>query len=251
MPKQNEQLRKVQELLKISKENINNNKQEFYHAISDTPTQLNSSYIAWKRLLQIKHTIKLIEATMTITTLTRNCTPLSISISNKELNLTNILTIFDKKKENIVDVDKKLKIIIMANRVEKVKKSLYKALDYYWDAPLDCSLITMLLDSCCKSMKKLDSWKRERLLIFCKKNMIYLALKMKKDVQKNFLILANLARKYLVIPSTSTSSKCLFLSVSNLMTAKRTSINTGLFERILFLKQNIGILDTIFESQLK
>ncbi|CAG8678263.1 14298_t:CDS:2, partial [Cetraspora pellucida] len=37
--KQNEQLRKAQELLKISKKNIDNNEQEFYYAISNTPTQ--------------------------------------------------------------------------------------------------------------------------------------------------------------------------------------------------------------------
>ncbi|CAG8678248.1 14297_t:CDS:2 [Cetraspora pellucida] len=50
-----------------------------------------------------------------ITTLTRNCTPLSISISNEELDLTNMLTIFDEKEENIVDVDEELEIIIMTN----------------------------------------------------------------------------------------------------------------------------------------
>ncbi|CAG8772630.1 2846_t:CDS:1 [Dentiscutata erythropus] len=97
-----------------------------------------------------------------------------MSISNEELYLTNMSTIFDE--ENIVDEDEELEIIITANRgkfklsqpqntdnlVEKVKESLYKALDYYWDAPLDCSLIAMLLDLCCKSMKKLDSWERDK-----------------------------------------------------------------------------------------
>ncbi|CAG8849744.1 21897_t:CDS:1, partial [Racocetra persica] len=41
-------------------------------------------------------------------------------------------------------------------------ESLYKALDHYWDAPLDCSLIAMLLDPRCKSIKKLDSWERDK-----------------------------------------------------------------------------------------
>ncbi|CAG8821989.1 7663_t:CDS:1, partial [Dentiscutata erythropus] len=50
----------------------------------------------------------------------------------------------------------------MDNLVEKVNESLYKALDHYWNAPLDCSLIAMLLDPCCKSMKKLDSWERDK-----------------------------------------------------------------------------------------
>ncbi|CAG8539954.1 37605_t:CDS:2 [Gigaspora margarita] len=46
MPKQNKQLQKAQELVKIPKENIDNNEQEFFHAISDTPTHWNSLYIA-------------------------------------------------------------------------------------------------------------------------------------------------------------------------------------------------------------
>ncbi|CAG8761461.1 8791_t:CDS:2, partial [Cetraspora pellucida] len=65
---------------------------------------------------------------------------------NKELDLTNMLTIFDEKEEeNIVDVNEELEIIITANEdkfklsqpqntdnlVEKIKESLYKALDYY------------------------------------------------------------------------------------------------------------------------
>ncbi|CAG8575534.1 12579_t:CDS:2 [Cetraspora pellucida] len=51
-------------LLKISKEQIDDNEQKFFHMISDTPMHWNSSYIAWKRLLQIKCAIKLMEVTM-------------------------------------------------------------------------------------------------------------------------------------------------------------------------------------------
>ncbi|CAG8832712.1 4137_t:CDS:2, partial [Gigaspora margarita] len=35
-------------------------------------------------------------------------------------------------------------------------------LNYYWDAPLDHSLIAMLLDSRCKFMTKLDNWERDK-----------------------------------------------------------------------------------------
>ncbi|CAG8753110.1 23074_t:CDS:2, partial [Gigaspora rosea] len=53
----------------------------------------------------------------TIITLTRNCMPLSTSIGNEELDLTNMSTIFDEEEEeNIVDVDEELEIIITANR---------------------------------------------------------------------------------------------------------------------------------------
>ncbi|CAG8828165.1 1150_t:CDS:2, partial [Gigaspora margarita] len=46
--------------------------------------------------------------------------------------------------------------------VEKVKESLHIALNHYWDTPLDCSLIAMLLDLHCKSMRKLDSWEHDK-----------------------------------------------------------------------------------------
>ncbi|CAG8839212.1 28333_t:CDS:1, partial [Gigaspora margarita] len=96
-----------------------------------------------------------------ITTLTRNCEPLSMNISNEELDLINMLTIFEEEEEeNIVDLDDDLEIITMADGskfkfsqsqnmdclVEKVKESLYKALSHYWNAPFNCSLIAMLLD---------------------------------------------------------------------------------------------------------
>ncbi|CAG8539937.1 37604_t:CDS:2 [Gigaspora margarita] len=42
--------------------------------------------------------------------------PLSTSISNKELDLTNMSTIFDEEEEeDIIDVDEELEIIITAN----------------------------------------------------------------------------------------------------------------------------------------
>ncbi|CAG8830862.1 23595_t:CDS:1, partial [Gigaspora rosea] len=51
-----------------------------------------------------------------IITLTRNCEPLSMSISDGELDLMNMLTIFEEEEEeNIVDLDDDLKIITTAN----------------------------------------------------------------------------------------------------------------------------------------
>ncbi|CAG8541975.1 8817_t:CDS:2, partial [Ambispora leptoticha] len=218
----------------IHKKQIDDNEQKFLRAISDTPTRWNSSYIAWKRLLQIKRAIKLMEVTMNadtnynirkdaihlkslmiteeewrvleeltvllapfakitellggsnystlsfmwpaITTLTRNCEPISANI-DEEIDLISILTIFDEEEEeDIVDLDEELEIITTADGnkiklsqpqdtddlVEKVKENLHKALCYYWDAPLNSSLIAMLLDPRCKSMNKLDSWERDK-----------------------------------------------------------------------------------------
>lgn len=375
-PKQNKQLQKAQELLKISKKKIDDNELEFLCAISDTPTRWNSSYIAWKRLLQIKRAIKLMEATMSensdynirkdairlkslmiteeewkvleeltmllapfaeitellggstystvsfmwpaITTLTRTCEPMWMSINDVEIDFMNMSTIFEEEEEDIIDFDEELEIITTSNGnkfklsqpqnteslVEKVKASLHKALNHYWDAPLDSSLIAMLLDPHCKSMKKLDSWERDKAIsllqeeynllsngnetinnlpnedqnenhmklfsimfgsdeISIPNNEVNEYLKINQvqttmnplnwweDMQERFPILSKLARKYLAMPATSTPSERLFSSAGNLMTAKRTSINTNLFERILFLKKNISILGTLFESQLK
>ncbi|CAG8490237.1 22544_t:CDS:2 [Gigaspora rosea] len=64
-------------------------------------------------------------------------------------------TIFDEEEEdNIVDLDEESD--------KKIKRNLHKALNHYWDAPLDHSLIAMLLDPRCKSMTKLDNWERDK-----------------------------------------------------------------------------------------
>jgi hypothetical protein len=59
-------------------------------------------------------------------------------------------------------------------------------------------------------------------------------------VNKNRLpTLANLARKYLGIPATSTPSERLFSHASLVMTNKRTQLSHNTFEKILFLKRNV------------
>ncbi|EXX53697.1 hypothetical protein RirG_241570 [Rhizophagus irregularis DAOM 197198w] len=56
---------------------------------------------------------------------------------------------------------------------------------------------------------------------------------------QNFPKLAKLARKYLAIPATSVSSERLFSDAGNLISAKRTSLDTKLAGQMLFLKRNI------------
>ena len=58
-----------------------------------------------------------------------------------------------------------------------------------------------------------------------------------------------MARKYLTIPATSTSSERLFSDAGNIMTSKRTSLNPMLFERILFLKRNLEFLGGMFKKE--
>lgn len=57
----------------------------------------------------------------------------------------------------------------------------------------------------------------------------------KKD---KYPILAKMARIYLAIPATSTSSERLFSDAGNLLSAKRSKMNSELFQRIMFLKRN-------------
>lgn len=61
-----------------------------------------------------------------------------------------------------------------------------------------------------------------------------------------FPVLSNLAQKYLSIPATSTASERLFSDSGNIMNSKRTQLNEILFERILFLKRNMNVVNQIF-----
>ncbi|CAG8778557.1 41577_t:CDS:1, partial [Gigaspora margarita] len=118
---------------------------------------------------------------------------MSMSVKTKELDLTNMSTIFEEDEEDIVDVDKELETIITANGgkfklsqlqntdslIEKVKESLHIALNHYWSAPLDCSLIAILLDPCCKSMRKLDSWECDKAVDLLRQKYNLLSTEMK------------------------------------------------------------------------
>ncbi|CAG8804523.1 43869_t:CDS:2, partial [Gigaspora margarita] len=239
--------------------------------------------------------------TCTITILTKSCNLSVASASIKEIDLMDASDVFDNIEEDIVNLDEEFATITIANSnviklnqpqntdglVNKIKKNLYAALKYYWNAPIDRSLVATLLDPHCKSMKQLDSWKcnkaisllqenyellniknettnspneeqnKDQLNLFLImfgsdnvsiKNEVERYLKIDQDNQEEFPILASLAREYLAIPATSTPSERLFSSAGNLMTVKRTFLKPNLFERILFLQRNIKVLGTIFES---
>lgn len=64
----------------------------------------------------------------------------------------------------------------------------------------------------------------------------------KKD---KYPILAKMARIHLAIPATSTSSERLFSDAGNLLSAKRTRINSDLFKSIMFLKRNASKVSSI------
>jgi len=64
----------------------------------------------------------------------------------------------------------------------------------------------------------------------------------KKD---KYPILAKMARIHLAIPATSTPSERLFSDAGNLLSAKRTKINSELFKSIMFLKRNASKVSSI------
>jgi len=56
--------------------------------------------------------------------------------------------------------------------------------------------------------------------------------------KNKYPVLAKMARIFLAIPATSTSSERLFSDAGNLMTSKRSRIDSELFKRMMFLKRN-------------
>ncbi|CAG8743551.1 31365_t:CDS:2, partial [Racocetra persica] len=118
-----------------------NDEKSYRHTISDVTTCWNSSYIAWKRLLQIKHAIKLMEVTMNadsdsnvrkdanrlksmmitedewivLKELTMLLAPFAeitelqgvVSTNAEEIDLMDTSDVFDDiEEENIIDLDK-------------------------------------------------------------------------------------------------------------------------------------------------
>lgn len=63
--------------------------------------------------------------------------------------------------------------------------------------------------------------------------------------KNKYPILAKMARIYLAIPATSTSSERLFSDAGNLLSSKRTKMNLELFQHIMFLKKNATKIDSI------
>ncbi|EXX69102.1 hypothetical protein RirG_099030 [Rhizophagus irregularis DAOM 197198w] len=59
-----------------------------------------------------------------------------------------------------------------------------------------------------------------------------------EDNESQFLILAQLARKYLCIQATLGASERVFSDAGLIMSSKRTSMKEDLFEALIFLKRN-------------
>ena len=66
--------------------------------------------------------------------------------------------------------------------------------------------------------------------------------------KSKYPILTKIARIYLAAPATSTPSERLFSDAGNLLSEKRTRMDSELFKRIMFLKRNASKVDSIYDS---
>ncbi|CAG8762224.1 20691_t:CDS:2, partial [Gigaspora margarita] len=141
---------------------------------------INSNY----KLKEIILVVKYIPYPHDAITNKTDCNLSVASASIEEIDLMDASDVFDDIEEDIVDLDEEFATITIANGnviklnqpqntdglVNKIKKNLYAALKYYWDALIDRSLVATLLDPRCKSMKQLDGWERNKAISLLQEN---------------------------------------------------------------------------------
>ena len=110
-------------------------------------------------------------------------------------------------------------------------------------------------ESSIRSHKEYRQWRQKKVkkvipnVVICDEVTNYLSLPLALETEnpldwwrmhsQNFPKLAKFARKYLAIPATSVSSERLFSDAGNLISTKRTNLDTKLAGQMLFLKRNI------------
>ncbi|CAG8786763.1 10303_t:CDS:2, partial [Gigaspora margarita] len=141
---------------------------------------INSNY----KLKEIILAVKYVPYPHDAITIKTDCNLSVASASIEEIDLMDASDVFNDIEEDIVDLDEEFATITIANGnviklnqpqntdglVNKIKKNLYAVLKYYWDALIDRSLVTTLLDPRCKSIKQLDGWERNKAISLLQEN---------------------------------------------------------------------------------
>jgi hypothetical protein len=73
----------------------------------------------------------------------------------------------------------------------------------------------------------------------------------KRNHQLEYPYLARLARVYLAEPETSAPSGRMWSRASRILTLKRANLKLKVAQRIMFIKENLGILHTFYVSLAK
>ncbi|CAG8706944.1 5843_t:CDS:2 [Rhizophagus irregularis] len=139
--------------------------------------------------------------------------------------------------------------------LEKIKQNIYNALIYYWDIPNDLGLMAALLDPRYKNLDFLDDDEKQRIVQKLRSelggvktstseplNNPSTPLNAESSMRSHKEYRQRIAQKYLAVPATSVSSERLFSDAGNLINTKRTSLDTNLAAKMLFLKRNLNTM---------
>ncbi|CAG8489638.1 6380_t:CDS:2 [Cetraspora pellucida] len=250
--------------------------------IQDVPTHWNSIYYAWDRLYFIKDAITQLQTDLYISIdqeIKKDGSKLKrILLSDEDWVIPKVKeiifdlasetppsndlffdedTIFELEDAEIQHIDydddeivsniTKRRISIknplnMTGILEKIKKNIYDAMIYYWNVLNEVSLMMALLDPRYKSLDFLENNTEKQQVIQKLPLETENPLSWWKVNSSKFTKLFKIAQKYLGIPATSVSCERLFSHASNLISAKRTSLDPALVGQMLFLKRNINTI---------
>ncbi|CAG8563406.1 29500_t:CDS:2, partial [Racocetra persica] len=210
--------------------------------IVDIPTRWNSSYFAWQRLIKFQNIINLMITTLSL---------------DEDYQI---------RKEDLTDDESNI-VQDCTNFERQVKMALYKAINHYWQVPLEEGMLATLLDPQCKTLNFASESSRSKTYnslreIYKQYQDQVNILSIRQPLQSTSKLLATMFRPnnaqideisdYIGIPeisydqSTSTPSERLFSEAGNIMSIKRTSLLPITFEHLIFLKRNRHTVDNIF-----
>ncbi|EXX50412.1 hypothetical protein RirG_271130 [Rhizophagus irregularis DAOM 197198w] len=135
--------------------------------------------------------------------------------------------------------------------LEKIKQNIYNALIYYWDIPNDLGLMAALLDPRYKNLDFLDDDEKQRIVQKLRSELGGVKTSTSEplnnpstplNAESSMRSHKEIAQKYLAVPATSVSSERLFSDAGNLINTKRTSLDTNLAAKMLFLKRNLNTM---------